>query len=310
MKIRAINVSTEYKFEAHNVNANEDGQPKQTGDGRIYVSGQKVRYMLLETIRDLYKNQTISTADGVLCDITKDLRSDLIGYMDTENSSYANKRTSVVLTSFALSKKQSNFFEDLFVRFKVNPNTTNQNQQRINNKTYSEQDIINFNYMLDCVNLSTTEYFNFDEANKFVSRVYTKHVSEEERKKRAEMFLRGTSYLLGLANQSRNAVQNTPERVFICFSDKMKFVKFFELSEESQAKMLADLDSNNITYFLGGDGYEMSVDSAYSAAVEYLSTNELVDLSNEQLTHEEARNKYQVLDKKEKKSKKEDAATV
>ena len=44
--IRAINISTEYKFELHNINGGEDGLPK-TVDGRAYCSGQKNRFMLL-----------------------------------------------------------------------------------------------------------------------------------------------------------------------------------------------------------------------------------------------------------------------
>ncbi len=290
-KVKAINVSTQYVMEMHNVNGNEDGSPKNV-NGNTYVSGQKIRYMLMETIREenSNKNVIVSTSDGVVCDIASDLRSDLIGYMNTEEANYASKRNSPIQVSFAVSKNESDFFDDLFVRFKTNPSETNQNKQRINNKTYSVKDVINFDYKLDCISLSSSEYFKFDK-EKFVERFYIKHVDENERKRRAELFIKGTSYLSGLANQSRNAVINTPVKVFISLDSKNTFKKYFDMSEDEQKSLLQDLDKRNVPYFIGGiDG--VSVSEAYERAYDKLKELELEDYSNEILTQEEVKEKY------------------
>jgi len=306
-KVKNINVCAQYEFEAHNVNGNEENAPKNV-NGRNYVSGQKARYMLIETIKeeDSQNRNKISTSDGVTSNIAEDLRSDLIGYMNTDGGSYATKRTSVVKVSFALAEKVSDFFEDLFVRFKTNPNSEDvHTEQRINNKTYSESDIVNFNYALDCTQLSTSEYFTYDD-NKFVERFYIKHVDEVERKKRALLFLKGTSYLVGLANQSRNAVDNVPKKVFICFDDRLTFKKYFQWSEIEQKEIISYLESKKIPYFIGGEGY-MTVTDAFEKAYAKLDELELEDYSIETLTQEEVAKKYSTiltLDKANTKAKK------
>jgi len=305
-KVKSINVCTQYKMDMHNVNGNESTSPKNV-NGRNYISGQKIRFMLLETIKELSNNNVqISTSDGVQCDIANDLRSDLAGYMNTSEGNYASRRTSPLQVGFALATKQSNYFEDLFVRFKTNPTTNEQNKQRINDKTYSESDIFNFNYMLDCSMLSTSEYFTYDK-EKFVERMFIKHVSEKERKNRANLFLMGTSYLKGLANQSRNAVDNKAKKVFICFDSISIFKKYFEMSDTEKSDLLSDLDKRNIPYFIGGEGESMGVNEAYEKACQKLDILELEDYSKEILTQDEVKAKYSKnlsLDEAETKSKK------
>jgi len=268
--IRTINISTEYVFEMHNVNANEDASPKNV-KGRFYISGQKVRFMLMSGLnlfnRDS-KDTFVSTSDGVTCNISDDLRSDLNGYMETGDKIYGNKRNSPVYTSFALSKKKSTFFEDLWVRFKTSNSEDKHNAQRINNKTYSELDVVNFNYMLDCSMLSTTKYYEFDPSKKtFISEHYIKHVDETERKRRVRLFIEATSQLIGLANQARNAVVNTPEKVFIAFDEVGSFVKFFEMDQNRQSDYLSDLNTRKIKYFIGDN---KKVESGFSVREAYV----------------------------------------
>jgi CRISPR-associated protein Cas7/Csp1 len=199
-----------------------------------------------------------------------------------------------VKVSFSISKTESNFFDDFFVRFKSNPHSCDeQTKQRSLNKTYSESDIFNINYEFDCYMLSTSEYFRFDkDKNVFIESFCIKHVEEKERKRRAELLVKGTSYLTGLANQSRNAVVNIPEKVFICFDNKATFKKFFDLNDTEQSSLLKNLDSRDIPYFLGGTGYETSVSEAYYKACEKLNTMDLEDITSEVLTQEEVEEKY------------------
>lgn len=266
-------------LENHNVNANEEGENKKI-DGHVGVSGQKIKYMLFDSIRSIDPSTHISNGDGVTGDITNDLRSDLGGYMKTEDKSYSNRRTSPIKVGYAKSKKTSDIFEDVFVRFKMNDGEIDkkQNDQRINNKSYSMEDEITFNYQLDCSELSTTKYFNYEKSN-HVSSVFYKHVEESERLRRASLFVKATQKIEGFANQSRNAVVNTPNKVFISFSENMGFVKFFDMSELSQKSLKKDMDTNNIRYFIGDDETDYSVSDAYRDALEYLESSELIDLS-------------------------------
>lgn len=294
MKIRSLKISNQFVFENHNVNANESSSPKSV-DGKSYISGQKIRYMILNAISDLNDNQEyiVSTGDAALCDITKDLRSDIGGYMDTGNKeTYANKRTSPLRVSFAISKNKSKYFDDLFVRFKTNPlDVTANKEQRINTKTYSHKDVFNVNVSLDCVKLSSIELFDFDEKNKFIKREVINVVDEKERKRRVSLVIRSLVYLQGLANQSRNAVENKAVKTFICFDTIDSFEKYFDKTEIEQQQILAELDKRGAKYFIGSsentDG--ITVEIATKNAIDYLN-KELVELVNNSIMvkpHEE-----------------------
>lgn len=303
-KVKGLNISTSYEFDAHNVNADEDGKPKAV-NGITYVSGQKIRYMLLETIRREKKdNDFVSYGDSLVGDIVGDIASDLNGFMITKDSKKGKKgkktdkaeteldessekeeddtdtfkRCSPVSVSFAFAKNKSDYFRDLFVRFKTDNDTdvNEQNKQRINNKTYSLKDEFNFNYVLDVAYLTATNHYEYVN-NKLVDSRIIKLASEDVRKYRAELFIKGTSYLTGLANQARNSVINTPKKVMIVFdTQRCVFSKFFDLNEEDRNKQIEYYNENNIKYFIGGEGYTESVNSAYKKAIKYLEDVELV----------------------------------
>lgn len=297
MKIHSINISKEHKLENHNVNSNEEGQPKEV-NGKTAISGQKLRHSIFENIEVLNKqdsnkgNTYLSNADGVTCDISTDLRSDFGGYMDTSDMSFANKRKSPINVAYAVSKHKNNFFDDLFVRFSNSPTTTKHNKQRINTKSYSAEDIITTNYSLDCLMLSTTKYFTYTD-EKHISSEYVKHVDEKERKRRAILFLKGSRNLSGMANQARNAISTRPKKVFISFDTINTFEKYFDLNVDEQKSYLKELDRRNVKYIIGDDNSNYSVDSAYAEAEQFLIENELVDYSDGvALTQEKAEAKF------------------
>jgi len=280
-KIRKINVCTRMLLENHNVNANEEGNNKEV-NGKIAVSGQKIKYMLLNSINSINSNKNntyVSNGDGATGDIKNDLRSDLGGYMRTIDKSYAMRRTSPIHTKYAVANNSSDFFDDLFVRFKQDVSTQSEDgkkhdEQRINTKTYSHKDFINFALSLECKHLSSTNYFTYTDG-KHLSTISYKHVDEDERKRRAELFILATQYLEGWANQSRNAVENSPKDVFISFNTNSEHIDFFNLSDKQRENLLKKLDSNNVKYFIGSDDSDFSVDDAYKAAKQHLSTIDL-----------------------------------
>jgi len=283
-KIKSVKVSNQFAFENHNVNASELGRPK-TVDGKSYISGQKIRYMIMSAMSNLNDKSeyVVSTGDAPMCDVTKDLRSDICGYMDAENKgSYANRRTSPLRVAFATSSNKSKYFDDLFVRFKQNQADKSDNgNQRINNKVYSHSDIFNVNISLDCTRLSSTEIFEFKD-NKYLSRETINHVDEIERKRRVELVINSLLYLQGLANQARNAVENKAIKTFICFDTIDSFDKFFDKSETDQKMILSDLELRGVKYFIGDNTNTNlpSVDVATQNAIKYLQSND-VELNNE-----------------------------
>lgn len=282
-KVLTINVSREFKFDNHNINADEDGRPKEY-DGKVYISGQKLRYCLLESMKDFKSDYgvdaLVSTGDAPSEDIAKDLRSDFGGYMITTSKSKSednkdiagssNKRKSPVDVDFAVSKKQSNYFDDLFVRFKNTTIKDKDNEQRINTKVFSESDVMESTMLLH-VDMVGTEKRVFIEGNKFINEERVLMYSEEEKKNRLKLFVKSTSVLAGLANQSRNATNTTPDKIFISFDGKREFKKFFNLNEVERSNYLRRIGEGN--YFIGDDSTEFSVQDAVESAIQYIEEN-------------------------------------
>lgn len=276
-KINSINVSVEYELENHNVNASEDGKPKEI-DGKVYISGQKIKYMLFQRMKDIISKNGIQTqipaGDMKTGDLTNDIVSDIGGYMITEKNKDSFTRKSPLDVSFAVSKETSNYFDDLFVRFKNFENKNDKEEQRINNKTFSEKDIIPINYRLSTDEVGTTKHFEI-ENNKFVKQFDVLRISNEEKLNRILYFIESTNGLIGLANTSRNAVENTPKKWFIAFDSKKQFRKYFEMSEDEKSTYLEDLNKRNIKYFEGDSEKKsgLSVDEAVESAINYMKEN-------------------------------------
>jgi CRISPR-associated protein Cas7/Csp1 len=273
--INSINVSSEYVFENHNVNGDESGKPKEVG-GNVYISGQKIKFMIFEKMKELSikngLNLNFPAGDMKTYDITNDIVSDLGGYMNTDNLS---KRKSPIDVSFAISKEKSNYFDDLFVRFENFSTGNDKEKQRINNKTYSEKDIIPINYRLNVDEVGTTKHYHIDN-NIFVKEVSVLRISETEKINRILSFIEATTGLNGLANQSRNAVDNTAKKWFIAFDSVKQFKKYFEMTEKEKSVYLEDLKKRNVIYFEGDceKNTGLSVNDAFEKCVEYIKNNQ------------------------------------
>jgi CRISPR-associated protein Cst2 len=296
MKIRKINVCADMVLENHNVNANIEGDNKKV-DGHTAIAGQKIKHMLFESIKILDGSVHISNSDGVMGNIELDLRSDFGGYMITQDKANTNKRLSPIKVSYAIARNVSKFSEDLFVRFKMNLNEADKDakkhsEQRINTKNYSVKDEISLNYQMDCGELSTSQFFEYDKT-KHLKTIFYKHVDEVERKKRARLFIESTSKIEGFANESRNAVVNAPTKVFISFADDLEFIKYFDMTEMEQKNLKRKLDSCGVTYFIGDNNSEYSVHDAYTDALKKFDELEMIDLSNDTIkTQKEIEDMY------------------
>lgn len=284
MKKLTINVSSEFLFENHNINANEDGRPKEA-DGKFYLSGNKTRFMIFEKMKDFIIvdgiNSLISTSDSITGDIINDIRSDLGGFMITEGkktkkneegkeikeAGSSTKRVSPLKVAFSFSREQSNYFEDLFVKFS---NTDDKSDQRINNRSYSLRDVVDVNTQLNIDEVGREKRFNIVD-KKFIKEENKLLITEEEKINRLKLFLLSVGELKGLANFSRNATNNTPDRIFISFAENRKFVKYFQMTTMQQQNYLKTLEPGS--YFIGDDNSNYSVNDAITDSIEWLKNN-------------------------------------
>lgn len=291
MKIHSVSICTENVFKMHNVNANEQGMPKVTASGYSYVSGQKYAHCLIDAMSKLNKSlkkskASFSNADGRNRFIDMDIASDLRGFLDTDQNSYDSKRVSRLSVSFSVSKDKQKLTEDLFTRFNNNQDeaVTDNTKQRINTKYYSESDVFNF---FSCLNVSelTTVQYNRYKGNANFMQFYKKYATEEERKNRVWLYIMATQYNTGLANQSRNVVDNTPSKVIISFSPfhGNDLVDFFQKTKEEQSNIVDNLKNRGAVVFIGDNtpnsGHDI-VSIAYTKATELLENSELVDLTD------------------------------
>ena len=301
MKKLTINVSSEFLFENHNVNANEEGRPKEA-NGKVYISGNKTRFMIFEKMKDYViengVNTQISTGDSLLGDIVNDIRSDLGGYMITTSATkdestskkgkkkgksedsdeegeekegaivgFSEKRVSPLKVAFSFSREKSDFMDDLFVCF---ANTDDKSNQRINTKFYSIKDVIDINSQLNIDEVGRKKTFTIVD-KKFVQETNELLITQEEKMKRLELYLKSVGELKGLANYSRNATNNTPNKIFISFAENRRFVKFFQMSQMEQTNYLRTLEPGS--YFIGDDNTDFSVNDAITASIEWLNSN-------------------------------------
>lgn len=279
--MRSILVNAEYKLENHNVNGDETGNPKEVDD-RVYISGQKLRYSIIKRMEDNViggdVNDKFSPGDAPTGDIVNDWSSDFRGFMVTEKGENSKVRKSPIDTCFSIAKNKSDLFDDLFTRFD-SFKKDNGDKQRINEKTYSHRDIMPVTFTLNVPMLSCIKKYNIDD-NKFISERRILLISNEEKVNRVIEFIKATNGLSGLANTSRNAVDNTPRKFFIAFNDREEFKKYYEMCEKEQTVFRKDLDRRKIVYFegdvLGETG--MTVNEAVDKACDYVKNNpELVE---------------------------------
>lgn len=308
MEIKGILVTELAPFENHIANGGEKllgnaSSIKRRPDGRVYISGQMQRHVLFSAIdrinlSDLsHKDTFVSNGDGVSNQIEKDLRADMGGFMHPSKGDYSGRRTAPLSVTPAVALKTSEIGRDLLVRVKTfhnndtysdgyiidKGNNDNIKDQALATKEFSEYDLMHMNFFLDISSLSISKAFTYEGGFNLGTK-YFKHADDDERKRRARLYLEATKSMNDYASQARNAVSGEPQQVLIVFDTVLsrKASRYFTSEEQERKNILAELDLRKAQYFIGDDKSEKSVASAYKDALEFLKRNEntLFDPSN------------------------------
>ncbi|MEN6453200.1 MAG: type I-PGING CRISPR-associated protein Cas7/Csp1 [Prolixibacteraceae bacterium] len=322
MEIKGILVTALAPFENHIANGGEKllgnaSSIKRRPDGRVYVSGQMQRHVLFSAINRLNeadsakKDTFVSNGDGISNLIEKDLRADMGGFMHPSKGDYSGRRTAPLSVTPAVAINESEVGRDLLIRIQTNVKGDHvysdgyilreseegaadekDQKQALATKEFSEYDLMHMNFFLDISALSISKAFKYENSFNLGTK-YFKHADNNERKRRARLYLEATKSMNDYASQARNAVSGEPQKVLIVFDTILsrKASRYFVASEQEQRNILTELDARSAKYFIGDDTTENSVHTAYQNALKYLSENSLYDPSKEEspvVTFEEA----------------------
>lgn len=292
MKIKSITVTLLAPMNGHAANRGEKllgnaSSIKRLPDGRVYISGQMQRHALFSAIDRLnedapQKNDTyVSNSDGISTDISKDLRSDLGGYLDTNKDDYSGRRTSPTSATLATATKESQIGRDLLVRLKTNKDSESTRKQALATNEFSQSDLMNMNFHLDVSAVGVTKLYQYNNET-HIGSSYQDHLENtpEERRRRVELFLEATRFMTDYANQARNATTGEPQQVLIVLDNKMsrKASRYFTTeSAIEKERILAEITNREGICFLGDDTdtSALSVDEAYQKAFKTLADSDL-----------------------------------
>jgi CRISPR-associated protein Cst2 len=292
MEIKGILVTAIAPFENHIANGGEKllgnaSSIKRRPDGRVYISGQMQRHVLFSAIdrlnlSDAKKGETfVSNGDGISNLIEKDLRADMGGFMHPSKGDYSGRRTAPLSVTPAVAKDKSDVKNDLLVRIRFDE-SDDAKDQALATKEFSQRDLMHMNFFLDISALSISKAFKY-ENNFNIATKYFKHADDNERKRRARLYLEATKSMNDYASQARNAVSGEPQQVLIVFDTILsrKASRYFVADEQERKNILAELDARDAKYFIGDDKTGNSVFTAYKAALAFLhdSDNKLFDPS-------------------------------
>lgn len=288
MEIKGILVTALAPFENHIANGGEKllgnaSSIKRRPDGRVYVSGQMQRHVLFSAIdrintTDPAKGETfVSNGDGISNLIEKDLRADMGGFMHPSKGDYSGRRTAPLSVTPAVAVGLSEVGRDLLVRIRFDQ-TEDAKDQALATKEFSEYDLMHMNFFLDISALSISKAFKYEKSFNLGTK-YFKHAGDEERKRRARLYLEATKSMNDYASQARNAVSGEPQKVLIVFDTVLsrKASRYFVAGEQEQKNILAELEARDAEYFIGDDTTEKSVYKAYKEALAFLAANPLYD---------------------------------
>lgn len=278
--IKGISVTILSKMNNHVANGGEKllgnaSSIKRRPDGRVYISGQMQRQALFSAIERLNLESSdrgdtyVSNGDGTTNKIEEDLRADMGGFMHPSQGDYSGRRTAPMSATMAVALDESEVGRDLLIRIKQNPNDDSEQKQALATNEYSQSDVMQMSFHLDVSALSVSKKFTYED-ERHVKTEYVKHVSDEERLRRANLFLGGTRYLTDYANQARHATSGEPQKVLIILDGRLsrKAARFFEMNEIEQKNLIKELKARDATYFRGDDTTEegLTVFEAYEKA--------------------------------------------
>lgn len=292
MEIKGILVTALAPFENHIANGGEKllgnaSSIKRRPDGRVYVSGQMQRHVLFSAIdrintTDPAKGETfVSNGDGISNLIEKDLRADMGGFMHPSKGDYSGRRTAPLSVTPAVAVGVSEVGRDLLVRIRFDQ-SEDAKDQALATKEFSEYDLMHMNFFLDISALSISKAFKYEKSFNLGTK-YFKHAGDEERKRRARLYLEATKSMNDYASQARNAVSGEPQKVLIVFDTVLsrKACRYFVAGEQEQKNILDELEARGAKYFIGDDTTDKSVYKAYEEALAFLKANALYDPAGE-----------------------------
>ncbi len=236
----------------------------------------------LNELDPLKSDTFVSNGDGISNYVERDLRSDMGGFMHPSKGDYSGRRIAPLSVTPAVAKESSEVGRDLLVRLKVSQDE-DAKVQALATKEVSQSDLMHMNFFLDISSLGISKAFKYEKSFN-VEKKYFKHTTEEERQRRANLYLNATKSMNDYANQARNAVSGEPQEVIIVFDSILsrKASRYFTAETQERKNILEELDDRKATYFMGDDKGELSVFHAYKAAMIFLNSkeNSLYDPSN------------------------------
>ena len=279
--VKSISVTLLSPMANHTANGGEKllgnaSSIKRRPDGRVYISGQMQRHALFSAIERLNLEDDgrgdtyVSNGDGTTNQVEKDLRADMGGFMHPSQGSYSGRRTAPVSATFAVATDESDVGRDLLIRIKQNTNEESEQKQALATNEFSQEDDMQMSFHLDVSALSVSKAFTYED-ERHVKTDYVKHASNDERMRRARLFVEATRFLNDYANQARNATTGEPQKALIVLDSRLsrKASRFFDMTEAEKENLFAELDARGAAYFFGDDtstdGH--SVFEAYDAAL-------------------------------------------
>lgn len=283
--IKSITICSRSHFDNHRANGGDkrlgnESTVKKLNDGRCYISGQKVRFSMVSSMRDLNNRSDyfFSNGDGISTSIENDIRADLFGFMNTQGQgTFSLKRVSPVSVTPAIAEKPSSTNRDLLIRIQNNKEAAENKRQALVHADFSESDDFVFNFHLEVGKVGTVEDYEYDDNNQHLETSYDQVISDEEKRRRIQLFINSTRYLVNFASQSRNAVSAEPFEVFISFDtvNSRKAIHYFsnkfrdEQLSQFRKNLVREIGNRGGKHFYGNDFEEHSVGDAYEQALEF-----------------------------------------
>jgi len=284
--VKSISVTSLSIMENHAANGGEKllgnaSSIKRRPDGKVYISGQMQRQALFSAIERINLeseergNTYVSNGDGITNKVEVDLRADMGGFMHPSRGDYSGRRTAPMSATMAVALDESDVGRDLLIRLKQNPNDDSEQKQALATNEFSQSDAMQMSFHLDVSALSVSKAYSYED-ELHVKTEYVKHVSDEERMRRAHLFLEGTRFLTDYAKQARHATTGEPQKVLIVLDNRLsrKAARYFSMEDVEKQNLMNELDDRGAKYFLGDDtnSDDMQVFEAYNAAKEALES--------------------------------------
>lgn len=294
MTIKSITVTLIAPMSDHAANRGEKllgnaSSIKRRPDGRVYISGQMQRHALFSAVERLNdddpKGTYVANGDGPSTKIEVDLRSDLGGYLDTNKGEYSGRRTAPLTATPAVARVRSDIGRDLLVRLRQNDDAESEQKQALATNEFSQRDDMAMSFHLDIGAVGVLKRYSY-EKKQHIDTHYDNFITNDEHRRRVELFVEATRSMTDYANQARQATSGEPQKVLIVLDTKMsrKAARYFapETSPEEQTNILTELTAREAQYFLGDDTQKSdeatgtySVDMAYQKATDALTNGTL-----------------------------------